>query len=251
MTYAKGIDVSKWQDNNATPKKIDWQKARDAGNDFVFIRAAYAGIVDEDFAYNWPESKTIPLRGVYQFYDYRIDAKKQADFLVTLMAGDWGELPPVIDVEEPAPVYNKDTKQYDRVPFPKSDAWTSEILEWLGIIEAACGKKPVIYTSQNYIKYGLKMSAFSPLLKYPLWIAEYRTPPTGTPYIHPWKEWAFWQWGTPPVGLISGVESKEVDSNFFNGTVEDLRKFCGITEKPPELTLEQRVERIEKHLGLA
>ncbi len=215
MNYSKGIDVSSWQDNNATPQKIDWKKARDVGNDFVFIRAAYASREDEDFKYNWQGSKTIPFRGAYQFYDYRIDAKKQADYFVTLMAGDWGELPPVIDVEEPAWVYNRTTKKYERVPFPSSINWFNEIMEWLGIVEAACGKKPIIYTSQNYIKYGLKMMNHNPLTKYPLWIAEYRTPPTGIPYIYPWETWAFWQWGTPPVGLISGMESKEVDSNFF------------------------------------
>ena len=121
-----------WQDNNATPQKIDWKKARDVGNDFVFIRAAYASREDEDFKYNWEGSKTIPFRGAYQFYDYRIDAKKQADYFVTLMAGDWGELPPVIDVEEPAWVYNNDTKKYERVPFPSSINWFNEIMEWLG-----------------------------------------------------------------------------------------------------------------------
>ena len=47
--------------------------------------------------------------------------------------------------------------------------------------------------------------------------------------------------------LISGMESRKKSIlTSFNGTVDDLRKFCGVTEKPPELTLEERVARLEK-----
>lgn len=241
----KGFDVSSWQDNNNTPQKIDWTKAKAQESKFCYIRAAYATKEDEDFKYNWQGSKGL-LRGAYQFYDYRISAEKQAEYLVDLMGDDWGELPPAIDVEQPFEFKKVDgVWKSTLVPFPPSDAWTRSILAWISIVEPACGKKPVIYSGPNIIRYGLKMGMYSPLIKYPLWIANYQNPPV-KPNIWPWQDWVFWQWGTPPVGLMYGMESKELDCNLFNGTIEELNTFAGTTPMPEQLTLEQRVERLEK-----
>ena len=245
--YVKGFDCSSWQNAVSTPQKIDWTKAKAQESKFCFIRAAYSTEEDVDFDYNWAGAKGL-LRGAYQFYDYRYAADKQANKLIEIMGDDWGELPPVIDVEQPF-FYDKHLSKYTPVAFPPSDAWKGAILNWISIIQKACGKVPIIYTNQNCIRYGLKMTAASPLVQYPLWIAAYQDPPV-KPACWPWPTWTFWQWGTPPVGLQYGMESKDLDCNLFNGDFDALVKFAGVQVEKP-LTLEERVARIEKHLGLA
>jgi GH25 family lysozyme M1 (1,4-beta-N-acetylmuramidase) len=238
INYVKGFDLSAWQNAPATPQGIDWEKAKSQDAKFCFIRAAYSTVEDRDFKYNWEHSKGI-LRGVYQFYDYRYPAKAQAEMLVALMKDDWGELPPVIDVEQPL-------EHGQPVPFPNAAAYQASVITWMRIVEAACGKRPIIYTGQNIIKYGLRVTSTSPLTKYPLWIAEYRAP-VGEPNFTPWPGWTFWQYGTPAVGLQYGMESKELDMDLYHGTYDELLTFAGIQTPPkPELTLEQRVERLEK-----
>jgi hypothetical protein len=57
--------------------------------------------------------------------------------------------------------------------------------------------------------------------------------------IDPWKrlrkKWTFWQYSATGDGLAFGAESKAIDLNVFNGTLEELRKFAGIggTTNPP------------------
>jgi len=228
----KGFDVSAWQDNNSTPQRIDWQKAKSQEAKFCFIRALYSTVIDEDFIYNWEGSKGM-IRGAYQFYDYRFPVMAQANAFIKLMGSDWGELPPVIDVET---VYEKGVA----VPFPSSTNYNNAVLSWLKVIENACGKKPIIYTGQNIIKYGLKLFSTSEITKYPLWIAEYRNP-VGEPYHNPWSDWLIWQWGTPTIGLAYGMESKELDADLFNGDEEALRKFANLALKPSMPTYEEHM----------
>ncbi|CAK0739612.1 lysozyme [Azospirillaceae bacterium] len=58
--------------------------------------------------------------------------------------------------------------------------------------------------------------------RYPLWLAHYGVLTTLTPA--PWKQWTMWQFtdsGSVP-GLASG---HHVDSNYFNGSIEQLKAF--------------------------
>jgi lysozyme len=237
----KGFDCSSWQDNNNTPQKIDWAKAKSQDSKFCFIRALYSTVIDEDFIYNWENSRGI-MRGAYQFYDYRYPVDKQANAFIALMKNDWGELPPVIDVEQPL-------EHGVPVPFPPSTAYAAAVLKWLQMVEAACGKRPIIYTGQNIIKYGLKMFSTSPLVKYPLWIAEYRTP-VGNPNFTPWPGWTFWQWGTPTIGMAYGMESKELDANLYNGDMAALQAFAGLPPASPELTDKEKLDWLWKKYGV-
>ena len=56
-----GIDVSKWQDDNSTPQRMDFKKAYDAGARFVFIKASQACWMDEDMLYNWKSAQDAGL----------------------------------------------------------------------------------------------------------------------------------------------------------------------------------------------
>ena len=65
----------------------------------------------------------------------------------------------------------------------------------------------------------------------------------------PWQSWTFWQFsadgnGQGPKYGASG--SQAIDLNRFNGDEEDFRVFTGQLLAPEELTLEDRVERLER-----
>jgi hypothetical protein len=50
---------------------------------------------------------------------------------------------------------------------------------------------------------------------------------TGTGAPKPWKDWMIWQYTDRGDGSYYGCESKQVDLNWFNGTLDDLNKFTG------------------------
>jgi lysozyme len=230
---AMGVDVSFWQDSNATPQQIDFKKAKAAGASFVFIKSSQALYADEDFAYNWNAAKQAGLlRGAYHFYDYRETAKRQSDFVTNLLKNDPGELPPVMDLE-----------QMSAWPLPTAAKLLLAAQSYLGAIEQAFGRKPLFYTNPNMLYYVLKPIP-TWLISYPLWIAHYGVPePT---MFTPWPRWTFWQWTDKGDGAFFGMESKNVDMNWFNGSEEELRLWAGVTPTPPgpPLTLEEKVARL-------
>jgi len=57
LSNVLGIDVSFYQDDNATPQQIDFQKAKSNGAGFAIIRVGQNLWVDPDFAYNWKKAK--------------------------------------------------------------------------------------------------------------------------------------------------------------------------------------------------
>ena len=98
-----GIDVSKWQDDNSTPQKMDFSKSVDQGAKFVFIKATERMGVDGDFLWNWDSAKSAGLlRGAYHFLRWDLSGLTQARIFCSLLKDDRGELPPVADYEAPA-----------------------------------------------------------------------------------------------------------------------------------------------------
>lgn len=98
-----GIDVSKWQGD------IDFDKVKDAGVEFVFIRLGYEGksngvlYVDEKFQSNLDNAKRVGIDvGIYLYtVANSIDkAIEQADEVVSILNGIDLELPIVFDWEE-------------------------------------------------------------------------------------------------------------------------------------------------------
>jgi lysozyme len=236
MSYTLGIDVSHWQDNNNTPARVDFAKARAAGAQFIFIKASQNTYPDEDFAYNWQAAKAAGLlRGAYHFYDYRYRADKQAEYLWSLIADDPGELPPVLDVE---PFWQ---------PVPGRLALLAGLRDFFNVIDRLAGRKCLLYSNPA------TLLSFKPLpiwvLEHPLWVAHYGV---AKPNPCGWIKWHFWQYTDRLDGAAYGMESKQLDGNYYSGTLDELRAWAGVdTQPPPALTLEQRVARIEQHLGLA
>lgn len=202
----KGIDVSKWQG------QINWDAVKNDGVHYAFIRSNNGtNILDEFFAYNWAEAKRVGIkRGAYQYFRANQDPIAQADkFLATVGAMDADDLPPVIDVED----HEGST--------PAQLA--ANVGAWIQRVEAATGKRPIIYTGLYFWKDHVGSDAY---VDYPLWIAQYGRQCPDIPA--PWTTWAFWQ--ITSTGRVAGV-SGDVDVNTFHGDLGALEALArGMTE---------------------
>jgi len=230
-----GIDVSSWQDNNNTPKKIDWHLAKANGAVFAFIRSSNGFTPDEDFEYNWNAAREAGLlRGAYHFHDYRISPSGQAKFFATRLKDDPGELPPVLDVE----------KYWQ--PYPKREGWLTAVQTMIATLKSEGHPRVIFYANPDVILYTLSPIPET-LTSLPLWIAHYEVSQPSPKAVAPWGKWTFWQYTPKGDGLAFGMESKGLDLNWFNGSEAELHAFAGNAPPPPPpitLTLEEKVERL-------
>lgn len=97
-----GIDVSKWQG------EIDWQKVKNAGAEFVFIRIGYQDGFDgeckedECFTRNIEGAKRAGLKVGGYFYSYaktKKEAEEQADWVISKLSNYEIDLPIAFDWE--------------------------------------------------------------------------------------------------------------------------------------------------------
>ena len=197
-----GIDISHHQG------KIDWQELMDNGLidnhpiRFIMIKATEGATkIDENFKDNFFQAREYGFtRGAYHFYSVHSPAKDQARFFIKNVRLENGDLPPVLDVE------HKPKNQSD-------EDFKLSILEWLRLVEAHYGVKPIIYT---YYKFKMKYLSDPVFDQDPYWIAHYyveKVEYTG--------EWKFWQ--HTDVGKLPGIRGY-VDFNIYNGSHYDLRK---------------------------
>lgn len=207
---ASGVDVSQYQ------QTVDWKRAASAGQSFAFVKAA-RGEKDADpmFMANWTGAKEAGLlRGAYHVFDPNADPVSQADFFIktVLSTNDNGELPPVLDIE---PV--DASAAVELVPRAKA---------WLDRVESALGKKPIIYSSRRTLQDSfVDVDGLFPswAAQHPLWIAEYSAPEGQPKLPRGWSNWTFWQYTDQ--GQVNGIQGK-TDLNFFNGSLEGLRRFA-------------------------
>lgn len=255
-----GIDVSSWQDNNNTPQKPDLQKLKDNGVKFVFVRAYNGAEQDEDFAYYWGEAKRLNLlRGAYAFHEYRngiakITRQQAIDFW-EIIKNDPGEIPPVIDYEQP---------NSNWPPLPDRTTGLTNLEIWFNYIDTAYGKKAILYTNPNTLKYNLRPRSDSGgwLWQHPLWVAQYlyRVDDKGAliqplqqsttiadlrsrvPYYDGWPTFKFWQFTDRMDGKKFGMESAQLDGDVYNGSLEDLCSWSGYnTTHTPMPTFEEHM----------
>ena len=194
----RGIDISHYQE------RINWEKLRnasigDAPISFVFIKATEGSDwLDGYFNRNFANAKRNDLiRGAYHFFVPGVSPRKQADYYLSIVQLEPGDLPPVLDVEK---IGNLTPAQLRR-----------DVKIWLDTVEKEYQVKPIIYTGYKFKIDYLNTPEFD---AYPYWIAHY--------YVNKLEykgKWAFWQYTDR--GRISGIKDF-VDCNIFNGTVEEL-----------------------------
>lgn len=188
-----GIDVSRYQ------KTINWpsvkeMEVRNIKIGFAFMKATEGeSKLDPQFRRNWLHAKKAGIpRGAYHFFIASRSSKKQAGNFISTVQLSAGDFPPVLDVETMNGRSKAELKQ--------------KVKEWLDIVEAHYGVKPILYTNASFYENVLG----SDFDDYPLWVAHYlqkKEPRIG-------RNWHFWQHSE--MGRVNGVDAK-VDFNVFKG----------------------------------
>lgn len=225
-----GVDISRWQ------SPVDFAKMKKNGIEFAIFRGYFSSIADNTFpGYYNDAGKAGIVRGVYHFVDYRDQPERQAGYLATLYnqypceAGTWCDL-----------------EYYSAF----GTIMRTNILDWLkryfGEVENKTGKVCGLYANADMVARILKPVP-GWLLEKPLWIAHWGSN-LSAPTIGEWKKWVFWQYTDKGDGTKLGVSSAGLDMDKFNGSRDDLLEWCGLEKQntPAALTLEERVERLEK-----
>lgn len=191
----QGVDLSKWQGS------ANFGQIKSAGKYYVFVKVT-EGIssVDPYYAQNVANARAAGLWvGSYHFYVTQDTPQAQFANLSKHLSLQSGDLPPVVDIE----VLSK----------PGAPNLTTELMQFLSLIEQKYGVKPIIYSGQNFANQYL--SGFH---AYPLWLAEYNDGQTPKLPLD-WKQWTFWQYSQS--GQVTGVNGP-IDLNRFNGSPEQL-----------------------------
>jgi GH25 family lysozyme M1 (1,4-beta-N-acetylmuramidase) len=215
-------DVSFWQDDNSTPNGIDFAQMKAAGAVGVIIRAGQNSWLDPDFKTNWAAAKAAGLpRGSYWFYDSRNEPAKQANMWHAAIGGDLPELWLWADLEESYNGTYKGEANYKKFVLA-TEAYFPSVT--LGVYTAAWWWNP---------KAALGLIRDDVFWKqYPLWVAQYGTHQADVVLPRPWVGGSpvFWQYTASGYGAEYGVESREIDLNYFNG--DKFYSYFKLTETP-------------------
>lgn len=193
----QGIDVS----NHQGP--IDWAKVATSKVNFVYIKATEGGdFRDRSFAENWKEAGRHGIvRGAYHYFTMKSSGREQAANMIAAVPVDARALPPAVDLE----FFGNSKDRRSVASFRK------ELEDFLGMVRAAYGKEPVIYTDDNFAG---KYLAGYPIRR--LWVPDFFTVPDWSSEV----KWTFWQFSER--GRVPGI-STYVDRNVFAGTPADFR----------------------------
>ena len=238
-----GFDFSSWQDAPDTSAFIDFMKAKQQA-DFCVARAAYGLGGDRIFPRGYDMAKQAGLiTGVYQFVDYRAAAKANVQFLKTMLSGRVPDLM-AIDLEQ--------NEAYWPGGWPsdgsKLTAFVSDYFD--ECTNQGLTSPLLLYTNSDTIKQMRaapdKLAALA--AKIPLWLAWYNSTPPDPAMYAPWAKYHIWQPTPSAVGHAYGMESGNVDTDTWNGSLEELQAFVNKVVIPPPPTLEERVAVIEQKL---
>ncbi len=189
----EGLDVSHWQG------AIDWPNVVLAGKKFAFIKASEGTKTDVKFSENWTRARDAGImRGAYCFFNSAVPVETQANYFIGLLKNDLGELPPVLDVESNQSGTSR-------------ASYTQALRLWLGLVEQALQRRPIIYTSASKWKELTDSPVWAK--EYPLWVAHY-TQKTA-PLLPPgWDHYQFWQYTDK--GRVDGIQGN-ADLNRYGG----------------------------------
>lgn len=262
-----GIDVSRWQ------QKVDWQLLKSKGVEFAIIKATQGDYLTDPMLKNHFKNARDAgmLVGAYHWCDPMSKDDLQAKYFLQAIK-DLDLCFIVADVEQHWTDWSewRNKKITKIIPSQRVSDNAKKVLEyWSGKVKAQI----IVYTRATFIDYyAAQASAWLP--KYPLWLAHYthtikkdsskaaytwekfslEVPRGGDPKLpRNCSKWVFWQF-TGGKYILPGVDSS-IDLNLFNGDLAALYKFAGKklpvsevqeTEEPAPLTLEERIDRLER-----
>lgn len=193
--YATGIDVSEHQ------KSVDWEKVKDAGISFVFIRIGGRGTTegglyaDSMTKSHYEGAKQAGLQVGMYFYAQAItieEAREEAAFVLEQLSGYDLDLPLVYDWEWGGKDSRTDNME---------KAFLTQITEAFCQDISAAGYAPMIYFNESQ---GLEQLDLERLSAYPFWLAMYDGP-MDFPY-------AVDCWQYSATGSVEGIDG-DVDLN--------------------------------------
>lgn len=213
--FVLGCDISLWQNDKTTARGIDFEKMKSAGVRFVFVKASQGVYADPDFRESWDGAARAGLpRGAYHFLDWRYDVLEQADFFASLLIKNDGELLPVLDYE---------MRHYA----PKRGRAIQAARLFVERVGKILSRQVMLYTSPGFWQeFGDQDPYWAGL---PLWIAHYSVEKPKVPA--PWSDWTFWQYTDRGDGRRFGVESRQIDLDYFNGNWERFLTFGDIPKR--------------------
>lgn len=189
-----GIDV------HGSKGVVNWAKVHTFGVSFAWIKASEGKTFDDPrFAHNRRAAKAAGIRvGAYHYA--RPDnntPREEADHFLRLAKPVAGELLPVLDYEAP---------EAGGLAAATLVRWADE---WLDIVEAAIGTRPIFYSFPSYITSKMGGGGLA-LGERPLWLASYG-PNDGEPH------------SASPVGAWTAIAAHQFTSN---GRVPGVRGKC-------------------------
>lgn len=177
--YREGIDVSHYQGT------IDWDKVVDGTNiSYAYLKATEgSSYVDDTYERNLREARRVGLSvGSYHFYRASVSPQEQFDNIVRNIKADDQDLVPIIDIEHRGNV--------------SEEQFISDLRELLRLVEQHFGKKPLLYTYQNFYN-----RHFSGLFSGYHWmIAKYQSE---APVLSDGSDYIMWQYTSK--GQIDGI----------------------------------------------
>lgn len=191
---------------------INWPMVRAAGKRFAIARIGDGTYRDRYFTTNWPAIRAQGMiRGAYLYFEPNQDVRAQAEIVIAAVGRlGPGDLPVTLDVEKPGP------------GLPSPAMYTARIQQFVDLVTAGTGKRPMIYTGRYYWQDNVRSTAFA---RDPLWHAQYTT--AMCPNIaDQWMDWAFWQYTSS--GRVAGIAGN-VDLDRYNGTLAQLEAFAGMS----------------------
>ena len=198
--YVQGVDVS-WHQG-----PIDWRALAGANVRFAYIKATEgADYVDPRFTTNWSDAEHAGvLRGAYHYFTLCRPGAQQAANFINTVPREAVVLPPAVDLEHKGPCRRG----------PSAPDVVHEIKEYLRIVEAHYGVRPILYTTREF--HDAHLADF-PHERW--WIRSLYTPPAFRS-----GEWVIWQHHN--MARKPGV-SGPVDLNAFRGDDAALARFAG------------------------
>lgn len=175
----EGIDVSHYQGN------IDWDKVVKGTNiSYVYMKATEgANYVDDTYEWNLQEARRVGLSvGSYHFYRPNVSPREQFDNIVRNIKAEKQDLVPIIDIEHRGSV--------------SEDRFISDLKELVRMVEQYYGKKPLLYTYQNF--YNRHLSGL--FNGYHWMIAKYQDE---KPLLSDGRSFIMWQYTSK--GSIDGI----------------------------------------------
>lgn len=229
----RGVDISYWQSN------VNFDKMKTAGAEFAILRAYFSASKDQRFDeyYTGAGSAGI-LRGMYQFVDYRQSGETQAALVANLYNAKPTEIQPCCDLE----TYSA-FGTYDRT---KALAFLEP---YVARIMASTMRKTLLYINLSTAQMLAPLPGWL-VANCDLWIAHWTT--ASNPAIGPFSRWEMWQYTSKGTGTDYGVSSGNIDLDYYNGTLDDLRRWCGLNTTPEPPTpgdYEARIVAIEAQIA--